>query len=194
MKRMMCALLLLAVAAGSALWLGGISSDDAAQLLTQAVNDDDILRLHIVASSDTAADQALKLKVRDAVLETTRMCLAGVESAGEASRAVQASLEAIEESAAQTARDNGFTGDVAASLGRGEFPERIYGGVRVPAGTYNALRISLGEGAGANWWCVIYPSLCFEKDGAITLAGMPKKITFDSAILKWLRKLMKKSG
>lgn len=140
------------------------------------------IRLHVVAEDDGEAAQALKLEVRDACLEAARALLEGCADADEAWRRVGENVDALEAAAARRARALGYGGDVIAETGVYEFPDRHYGGVFVPAGRYRALRVVIGAGAGHNWWCVLYPSLCLP-EGANPEAG----IQFHSALLDWLR-------
>lgn len=110
-----------------------------------------LVRLHIVAASDSAADQAAKLRLRDAILEILTPALAAAESREEAVDiiyALQPEIEAL--------------GDVRVSLARERFPTREYATFSLPAGEYLALRVVMGAGEGHNWWCVLYPPLCTE--------------------------------
>lgn len=128
------------------------------------------LRLHIVANSDNAADQALKLQVRDAVVAYLTPLLAEVETAGEAREIVLAQLPQLEALAAGLTADFGY--GAYAELGRFDFPAKRYGQVFMPAGEYPALRLVLGEGAGHNWWCVLFPPLCFvDECGEFQVSG-----------------------
>lgn len=117
------------------------------------------LRLHIVANSDSAADQALKLQVRDAVVEYLTPLVANAEDAASAEAIVVGELGNLERLAAGLCADFGYgcTGEVGAF----DFPAKRYGSVMLPAGEYRALRLNLGEAQGHNWWCVIFPPLCF---------------------------------
>lgn len=116
-------------------------------------------RLHIVANSDSAVDQALKLQVRDAVVEHMTPLLQGVDSVAAAEQVVSSELAALQLLAEGMCREYGY--GAVAMLGCFDFPDRRYGKTVVPAGEYRALRIVLGEGAGHNWWCVLFPPLCF---------------------------------
>lgn len=140
------------------------------------------IRLHVVAEDDGEAAQALKLEVRDACLDAARALLEGCADADEAWRRVGENLEALEAAAARRARALGYGGDVTAEAGVFEFPDRHYGGVFVPAGHYRALRVVIGAGAGHNWWCVLYPSLCLPEG-----TSPDRGIRFHSALLDWLR-------
>ena len=117
-----------------------------------------VLRLHVIAVSDDAEEQALKLRVRDAVLEELRPLLRDAADAAEAGAIAEESLPAI--AAAAEAVSEGRP--VSVSLGRERYPLREYGAFRLPAGEYRSLRVTLGEGRGHNWWCVIFPTLCLE--------------------------------
>ncbi len=128
--------------------------------LAQAVREGDILRLHVVANSDSREDQALKLEVRDAVLETARALLANATNATQAEQSIAANLGKIETAAREKARSKGYDGAVKTTLGTYGFPDRVYGEALVPAGDYRAVRVTLGSGQGANWWCVLYPDIC----------------------------------
>ena len=144
----------------------------------------DCVRLHVVADGDDAAAQALKLEVRDACLDCARALLADCADANAAWAAVNENLDALRDAAAERARACGWRGEVRAEAGVFEFPDRWYGGRLVPAGEYRALRVVIGSGAGRNWWCVLYPSLCVEEYEP----GEP--VHFHSTILRWLRRLL----
>ena len=116
---------------------------------------DSMIRLHVLAESDSAADQAKKLKVRDAVLVCLADAMAEADSYESALAAAEANMEQIQKIAAETAGC-----PVTVSLGREKYPVRYYENFTLPAGEYMSLRIILGEGAGQNWWCVLFPQLC----------------------------------
>jgi len=128
--------------------------------LTQKRIADNIVRLHIIANSDQAADQELKLKVRDAVLDHMRNELPGGASREEAVAYIQANLPEIQKVAECVLRENGSDEKVVARYGAYPFPTRSYGNITLPAGTYESVRIELGEAKGQNWWCVMFPPLC----------------------------------
>lgn len=119
-----------------------------------------VLRLHILANSDSEADQALKLKVRDAVVEASAGWLDGAENAEEAEAIVSERLPELTEVARQVVRQAGCDYPVTAERCEMYFTTRRYGSVTLPAGRYQAVRILIGEGAGHNWWCVLFPPLC----------------------------------
>ncbi len=117
-----------------------------------------VLRLHILANSDSEEDQRLKLTVRDELLKSG--ILDGAEDLGEAEAMAQEKLPEIVKLAEKTLRENGCDSNVTAELTDVEFDERVYGDITMPAGTYRALRIKIGAAQGHNWWCVMYPPLC----------------------------------
>lgn len=147
----------------------------------------DYVRLHVIAADDSEAAQALKLQVRDAVLASARELLKDADSADAAWHLVGESMDILESAASRCAREAGYDGPVRCEIGVFPFPNRTYGDVFVPAGDYRALRVILGEGAGHNWWCVLYPSLCDPE----TIEGKP---VFYSAILEWLKGLFGGEG
>jgi len=131
----------------------------------------ELLRLHVIANSDTFEDQALKLKVRDAVLDAAGKLLMDVASKDEAIALVRSNLHLFESVAEDAVRREGFGYEVAVSIGRFGFPDRIYGNLFVPAGEYDAVRVVIGAGQGTNWWCVLFPPLCFIDMGTVQPNG-----------------------
>ena len=119
-----------------------------------------MVRLHVIANSDTEEDQALKLQVRDSVLDFTTRVLEQAESQSEAEEKLISALPEIQRLAAEKIAVEGYDYGVTARLERTEFPHKEYEGFALPAGEYTALRLVIGEGAGQNWWCVVYPPLC----------------------------------
>lgn len=132
----------------------------AMALRTQDTLADKVVRLHVLANSDSPADQALKLQVRDVVLERATELLKQSADRGEAETLLRNELPELERLAEQEIRANGYGYAVSAELTTTEFPTREYEGFTLPAGEYLALRILIGEGAGQNWWCVVFPPLC----------------------------------
>lgn len=121
-----------------------------------------VLRLHVLANSDSEEDQALKLKVRDAVLSKTEELFAGCKTREEAQTAVEEHLELIKSVAEETVYENGYEYSVSVSLGEEEYPTRNYEGCCFPAGEYLSLKIAIGEAEGQNWWCVLFPPMCLS--------------------------------
>ena len=123
---------------------------------------DSVLRLHVLANSDSEEDQALKLKVRDAVLAETEVLLADVKTRDAAEDVLAASLPLIIAAAQKTVQENGASQEVTATLGEEQYPTREYEELAFPAGEYLSLRVMLGEAEGENWWCVLFPPLCLS--------------------------------
>ena len=117
-----------------------------------------VLRLHILAESDSEYDQSLKLKVRDGLLEMGLFTES--DSLSEAEETASEKLDDIEKSAESILRENGCELPVTAELADVVFDERVYGDITMPAGEYRALRVKIGSAKGKNWWCVMYPPLC----------------------------------
>lgn len=126
---------------------------------------ENILRLHVLAASDSGDDQALKLLVRDAVLTEAAQWCEGAESLEDANAGVCTHLESIADAARRTVKANGRDDPVAVTVTDEFFPTRQYGQLTLPAGRYRALRVVIGEGAGHNWWCVVFPALCLPAAG-----------------------------
>lgn len=120
----------------------------------------DVIRLHVIAQSDSAEDQALKLQVRDTVLEQATQWLDGVKDRDQAEGILRTHLMDLRDLAEQTVHSEGFDYEVDAWLSPETYPTRDYGTFALPGGEYMSLRIVIGEGEGHNWWCVVYPPLC----------------------------------
>ena len=116
-----------------------------------------IIRLHVVANSDSSADQAIKLHVRDAVLAAARQALQG---AGDPQQAIAQALPQLEAAANAALAAQGSRDTASVSFRRELFPTRDYDTFSLPSGVYRSLRVTIGAGGGHNWWCVIFPSLC----------------------------------
>ena len=119
-----------------------------------------MIRLHVIANSDSAEDQALKLEVRDRVLDFTTTVLQRSADMEDAQLRLREELTRIESIAQQEISAQGYDYQVTAQLASTEFPLKEYDGFSLPAGEYMALRLVIGEGEGQNWWCVVYPPLC----------------------------------
>ena len=122
---------------------------------------DEVLRLHIIANSDSEADQELKLKVRDAVLKEFSYALSETAEKQESVELIENNIDEIKALAERVVACEGKSLDVRVYLARESFPTKSYGFVTLPSGKYDALRIELGEAEGKNWWCVMFPPLCF---------------------------------
>ena len=119
-----------------------------------------VIRLHILANSDTLEDQTKKLLVRDAVLQNAEGWLSGCVTNEERCAAIRQKLPEIAQKAEQTLRAEGCTDSVSVTFGETAFPQRSYGDVTLPAGNYQSLNIAIGAAEGQNWWCVMFPALC----------------------------------
>lgn len=122
----------------------------------------EVLRFHILANSDRKEDQELKMQVKEQVLSWMQEELTGEENLEETKEWVQAHLPQICEKAEEVIEAAGASYTVSGSLVQDSFPDKTYGDVTFPAGEYDALRLVIGEGEGHNWWCVLYPALCFR--------------------------------
>lgn len=121
-----------------------------------------VFRLHVIANSDSSNDQSLKLIVRDKVLDYMNSLVdTNVSSKEEIMRIVSDNLEMFKSIAQDTVYDNGYDYPVNVEIGNFSFPTKTYGDISLPAGYYDALRVSIGEANGKNWWCVMFPPLCF---------------------------------
>ena len=121
----------------------------------------DFLRIHIRADSNDTADQNVKFQVKNAVVDYLTPHLANATTKEQAMSVVKGQLSAIEKVCDKVLAANGFTYTSHAKLCQEQFPDRSYGDVTLAAGVYDALIIELGSGTGNNWWCVVYPPLCF---------------------------------
>lgn len=121
----------------------------------------EVLRFHVIANSDSEEDQMLKLKVKEEVLEVVRPMLEGADSRETAEEILQRNIEEIEAAADKVIMEEGYTYKSEGVLGKTIFPLKQYGDMVFPAGEYEAFRILLGEAKGKNWWCVMFPTLCY---------------------------------
>ena len=162
-----------------------------------------VLRLHIIANSDSDEDQKLKLLVRDSILENTSMVF---DTCGDLQSAVdvaQSEIEFITEVANKTIAENGFEYGSTARVGTAFFENREYEDFTLPAGEYTSLIITLGEGKGKNWWCVIFPAVCLPAAGGASLtdtvseesanmAQNPQKYVMKFKFAEWYEKIKHK--
>ena len=134
-------------------WCGTVIAD------RQRLNEE-LIRLHVVANSDRVEDQELKLLVRDAIITSLRQALADVRDTEQAKEYLQENLPKLQELANKTLDAAGSAQQAVVTLCREGFPTRQYNTFSLPAGIYEVLRVTIGDGAGKNWWCVVFPSLC----------------------------------
>lgn len=158
-----------------AFMLGGVMQDR--QTLSR-----DVIRLHVVAASDSAEDQAVKLEIRDAVVEQLKDAMDASDTVADAKAFLLEHLDEIEETANAVLEKAGFSDKVTVNLDRETFESRVYDTFTLPAGVYDSLRIVVGEGEGHNWWCVVFPTLCLPQTtedfaGAAVSSGFSETLT-----------------
>lgn len=122
---------------------------------------DSVFRLHVIANSDSEEDQNLKYKVRDSILEYMNSISSNCSSKEEVIKLAYEYQDEFYKIAKKVINDNGYDYEVNIRIGNFEFPTKTYGDISLPAGNYDALRIEIGEAKGQNWWCVMFPPLCF---------------------------------
>lgn len=121
----------------------------------------EVFRFHVIANSDSEKDQALKMKVKENVIDYMKMQLPKLENVEMTKKWAESHLEEIEQIAVETLLQEGCSDLVSAEVTNGYFPDKTYGDITFPQGNYDALRIKIGKAKGKNWWCVLYPNLCF---------------------------------
>lgn len=163
--------IVLMVAAALVLMSGALA------LQTQDQLADKVVRLHVLANSDSEEDQALKLRVRDRVLERATELLEQSADRQEAEALLRGNLLELENLAAEEIAAAGYDYSVTAELTDTTFPTREYDGFTLPAGEYLALRIVIGEGAGQNWWCVVFPPLCTTASADVPASALAAGLT-----------------
>lgn len=163
---------------------------------------DKLIRLHVIANSDSSADQALKLAVRDEVVSLCAEISSGCTSRAEAHSALEADLGLIESVAAGVISREGYDYPVSVTLSSCEFDKRVYDGFTLPAGEYDALCVTIGEGEGKNFWCVCYPSLCLGSamkiddceeftDEELIIIKEPQKVRYKLFCYELIKKIRK---
>lgn len=159
-----------------------------------------VIRLHILANSDSECDQQAKLLIRDNVLGYVSDMTADAENVSDAERILSDNTEEIQKYVTDTVRKLGYSYDVSVSFSDEQYPVRYYDGFAFPSGIYKSLKIKLGEARGKNWWCVLYPSVCLSSaEGAedllldsgvskntVKYIGSPKKYKFEFYLLELL--------
>ena len=121
---------------------------------------ENVLRLHIIANSDSKEDQALKIKVRNRILEESLDCFSECSNVDEAIITADINLNVLKNIAREVVKEEGFDYEVDVSIGNSDFDTRVYDEFTLPAGNYKSLIVKLGNANGKNWWCVIFPSVC----------------------------------
>lgn len=156
-------------------WFGGVLADSARLR-------EDILRLHVVAASDSQEDQAVKFRVRDAILGSLEDGLEDLTDMDQAIAYVQDMLPRLQTVANRVLQEAGVAETATVSLANEEFPIREYDTFTLPSGVYPSLRVTIGEGEGHNWWCVVFPQLCVpataeEFQEAAAMEDLPETLT-----------------
>ncbi|MBQ8850356.1 MAG: stage II sporulation protein R [Clostridia bacterium] len=123
---------------------------------------DSVLRLHVIANSDSDEDQELKLKVRDALLQKSETLFGDCATREEAIKKTAENLKLLKAEAAEVIRSEGYTYEVSVELGEEVYPTKNYEEFCFPSGSYMSLRIIIGNGEGQNWWCVLFPPMCLS--------------------------------
>ena len=139
-----------------------------------------VFRLHILANSDSKEDQELKIKVRNFLLDYMNSLCSNCKSKEEAIILVEQNKEKFREIALNTVKENGYNYDVKINIGNFQFPTKNYGDISLPAGFYDALRVEIGEAKGQNWWCVMFPPLCFVDISSGIVPDESKKLMEDN--------------
>lgn len=153
-KKILFALLICGFTGAGLVW--GVGSFPA-----RGLTNDKLIRLHVIANSDSPEDQRVKLLVRDEVIKFLQPRLQNVHSTAEAKREISREALSLQAAANRCLRGERAQYQAAVELGRFDFPAKAYGKLVLPEGNYEALRVVLGEGKGRNWWCVLFPPLCF---------------------------------
>lgn len=159
--------LLITAALVAGILLGGYSENVNRDLA------DNLIRLHVIANSDSPADQALKRNVRDVILSYMNEQLKASKDINRTRAIINEKMDEIIRLSTEELRRNGSGYGVQASFGSYPFPTKAYGDVTLPAGKYQALRVVIGKGEGANWWCVLFPPLCFVD---VTHGAVPDQV------------------
>ncbi len=149
-----------------------------------------VVRLHILANSNTEEDQKLKLKVRDCILEQARTLLANAGNKGDSMAILGENTAVFEKKARECISREGYDYDVQVSLDKCDFPTKSYKNLTLPQGEYDALRVVIGSGLGDNWWCVVFPPFCLGD--AATSSDKPKDVTIKFKLVEIYNGLKKK--
>lgn len=150
----------------------------AQNVLTDIANS--VFRLHVIANSDSKEDQDLKYKVRDNLLEYMNTICGNCKTKDEAIALVEANKEEFKKIAENTIKEEGYSYSVNINIGNFEFPTKNYGDISLPAGYYDALRVEIGEAKGQNWWCVMFPPLCFVDISSGVIPNESKEVMKDN--------------
>lgn len=140
---------------------------------------ENIIRFHVIANSDSSEDQDLKYRVKDALINTLYPYFEGIDNIDDARAVLEDKLPLIKDVASQVIKDNGYAYPVSVSFTTCYFPMKIYGDYTFPPGNYEALQVRIGNAQGKNWWCVIFPPLCFvDETYSIVSEDSEKKLNY----------------
>ena len=170
----------------------GLSKADAiknTQAMQQSIAHE-VIRLHVLANSDSKQDQQLKLMVKNAIVAYMQDELCDVTSIAEARKQILSLSDTINQIAAETIVANGYSYSVTTSLGTSYFPEKTYGDLTFPAGKYEALQVRIGKAQGHNWWCVLFPTLCFVDETSAVVPEDSKEILKESLTVEEYNSLL----
>ncbi|MGY0374332.1 stage II sporulation protein R [Clostridium sp. JNZ J1-5] len=156
MKKIIAVMFFITIVLGIILGVSYIKADASQKTIANK-----LIRFHVIANSDTTEDQALKLKVRDEILAYMAPKLKESKSIEESRKIIGENNEVIKEIAKKVIKKNGYNYSVDAKLSHENFPVKSYGNITLPQGNYEAYRVIIGNGEGRNWWCVMFPPLCF---------------------------------
>ena len=165
--------------------------------VSERIDKDSLIRIHVLANSNSEADQQLKLQVKDDVVRYLQPMLEQSGSIEESRQIIQNHLTQIEQTARRTLQQYNSDYNVTLQYGHFDFPIKYYGSFSLPSGSYEALRILIGEGQGRNWWCVLFPPLCFT-DSSVSSSGKYTGQTPDTELVvkfksvEWLKNLAEK--
>lgn len=152
---------------------------------SEQIEKDSLIRIHVLANSDSQADQQLKLQVKDAVVGYLQPQLEQSQSIEESRQIIQDQLPQIAQTATNTLRQAGSSYDITLQYGHFDFPVKYYGSFSLPAGNYEALRILIGQGKGQNWWCVLFPPMCFTDSNVSTSGKYTDQTPEKKVVIKW---------
>lgn len=152
---------------------------------SEQIEKDSLIRIHVLANSDSQADQQLKLQVKDAVVGYLQPQLEQSRSIEESRQIIQDQLPQIAQTATNTLRQAGSSYDVTLQYGHFDFPVKYYGSFSLPAGNYEALRILIGQGKGQNWWCVLFPPMCFTDSNVSASGKYTDQTPEKKVVIKW---------
>ena len=179
-ERKILALSLVGGIAITAIWVGVMATKAYSETIQENIAGQ-VVRFHVVANSDSREDQRLKLQVRDAVLQDLQPLMTQTKNKKESEQLLEERLKQVKETAESVVRSQGYEYPVSVSLEWELFPVRVYGDLTFPAGYYQGLKIQLGQAEGQNWWCVMYPPLCFV-DASCEEVSEETKDTLRSAL------------